>query len=869
MRKWWFVALVALVGCKDFEPVVEGYCGNGVVEPFANEYCDVIPRDAGQGAPVVGDAPRCGAPGTALACQFVCTEVGDTCPPRWACGRDGICRAPSGQFELLTTAAIPGAQIRVADVDGDGYDDVLGAASIELTIGYGARFAPLLRLTTAPVAQVDSEVSLLDLDADRRADLVVPSTLGVQMFRGTRSHRVTPVAVPFAEAPAPRTRVFSVQADAASDSPVVLLAYDEGGLGFSVLGRETQNATVTISGNLLEELSVVSFDPTQSTQELAVAGLGDRRVHVIGVRCENDASCDMTLVQSVDIEGRTAGPGGTWVADVDGDGDTELLVTVNTMNPMTQMPDVGLAVAERTPNGRFGPLRMRPELGRAARCTGCGAAIRNEAALVKVVDLDGDGRADFVNRTAVFFGTDMGLVRPQDVVDRPWRALTVADFNHDGLIDIAATQPNAVDIVLATTPRRFNVLPAPVVVGAVAIVAGDFDGDLRPDLAVIEGRETVSILFGGRQGFPSERVMMVEAPNIASITRVRLDGDDIDDLVATMSQRDGPDLLFRLEGNGTQSMPSVIEKIGSVLTAVVAGRFIRRDTGTSTLAAPLDVVTLEPSGMGEPGMGPRRSARVYSWRGAFGASVMTVHEPAEPADCQLPSGGFLQAAAADLDGDGFDELIVQKVWGPDINELAGQNYAFGVYGLGGDELECRQNLVLPADVAPTMMRVGDFDQDGALDVAVALDAGALTAGVARPMGLSSEVAIRWGDGAGGFESQLDKIAIGSPSTAPLGIGVANVDIDAADEITFVDDSGVRYIDFEGRVARVKDAYARMLERPDAIGLPSLGYRNVAAGDVDGDGLQDLVVSTTEEVFLYKGVACSARDTETDICRIDR
>ncbi|MEQ8979183.1 MAG: FG-GAP repeat protein [Deltaproteobacteria bacterium] len=80
---------------------------------------------------------------------------------------------------------------------------------------------------------------------------------------------------------------------------------------------------------------------------------------------------------------------------------------------------------------------------------------------------------------------------------------------------------------------------------------------------------------------------------------------------------------------------------------------------------------------------------------------------------------------------------------------------------------------------------------------------------------------------------------------------------------------MRYIDFEGRVAKVKDAYARMLERPDAIGLPSLGYRNVAAGDVDGDGLQDLVVSTTEEVFLYKGVACSARVTETDICRIDR
>ncbi|MEQ9497594.1 MAG: VCBS repeat-containing protein [Deltaproteobacteria bacterium] len=863
MRRWWFVALVALVGCKDFEPVVVGYCGNGVVEPYADEYCDVIrledpERDA--------DGPKCGAAGTAFACQFVCTEVGDTCPPRWACGRDGICRAPSGQFDLLTTAAIPGAQIRVADVDGDGYDDVLGAASIELTIGYGASFAPLLRLTTARVAQVDSEVSLIDLDADRRADVVVPSTLGVQMFRGTPSHRVTPVAVPFAEAPAPRTRVFSVRAGNALDQPVVLLAYDEGGLGFSVLGRETQNATVTISGSLLEELSVVSFDPTRSTQELAVAGLGDRRVHVIGVRCENDEPCDVTVVQSVDIEGRTAGPGGTWVADVDGDGDTELLVTVNTMNPMTQMPDVGLAVAERTPDGRFGPLRMRPELGRAARCTGCGAAIRDEAALVKVVDLDGDGRADFVNRTGVYFGTDMGVVRPQDVVDRPWRALTVADFNDDGLIDIAATQPTAVDILLATEPRRFNVLPAPTVVGAAHVVAGDFDGDLRPDLAFIEGRETVSILFGGRQGFPSERVVMVEAPDIASITRARLEGDDIDDLVATMSQRDGPDLLFRLRGNGTRSMPSVIEKNGSVLTAVVAGRFIEREAGTSTIAAPLDVVTLEPERGDGPGAPVARKARVYSWSGAFGASIMTERELGEPDDCQLPAGGFLQAAAADLDGDGLDELIVQKVWGPDIQALAGQNYAFGVYGLGGDGLECRQSLMLPADVAPTMMRVGDFDQDGALDVAVALDTGAMTAGVARPMGLSSEVAIRWGDGEGGFVAQVDRVAVGAPSVAPFGIGVANVDIDAADEITFVDDVGVHYVDFEGRTGVVKDAYAGPAGR---AGRSSLGYRSVEAGDVDGDGLQDLVVSTSEEVFLYKGVACSARDTETDICRIDR
>ena len=86
-----------------------GVCGNLVVDP--DEDCD-------------GDGPSCGAPGDAKrACRRLCTM--GPCASGSFCGRDGICRQPTGTYTLGPPVASPESSISALDVDGDGWPDLV------------------------------------------------------------------------------------------------------------------------------------------------------------------------------------------------------------------------------------------------------------------------------------------------------------------------------------------------------------------------------------------------------------------------------------------------------------------------------------------------------------------------------------------------------------------------------------------------------------------------------------------------------------------------------------------------------------------------------------------------------------------------
>ncbi len=833
--------LLALAGCQDFEPIVEGLCGNNIVEPLANEYCDGDPGVV-CGAGEAGDqcrTLRCGAPGTNEACRFVCMSDRG-CPPGWQCGIDRVCRAASGGFDVRTVAPMVGTALHTGDVDGDGYDDVVVLASTTVSVGFGEHFAPLSRQNTTPITAVESDASIAYLDPDGRADLVIPTVLGVQLFRGSETQRLLPVTIPFVQEESDaQVRVLPVVASQGAEAHQLVLARDGATFDLEVYGHPTtlapEVATASVSRPLLGRLAIADVvGSTVAVGEMVLAGRGDRQVQLVRVDCDDDTegACRIDLVQTIPITGGASiGAGGTWIADLDGDGRTELIATVSLRGQMNR-PQSGIVVATRATDGSFGPLERRPDLDAVSRCTNCGMALSGEPVLDHVVDLDGDGRADFVNRSGLFLSSSGDLTVPTLYNNPPWRGATVTDLNGDGLLDVAAIQPNAIDILLAYAPGLYNPLSAPTVTGPTDVIAGDFDGDLSTDLAILEGRDTVAVLFSGRQAVPTERVVMAKLDGVAGIARARLGDDAIDDLVITVRPpQSETDLLVQLIGGSSRRMASVLSR-GPGRPSVAAGRF--------TGGAALDLAMVDPVRMTGPS-----SLRLVSWDGEVGASTVRDEQTPLEGPCMIPPGGFLSAAAHDLDGDGRDELLVHQLYGPTNGMLMERGYGLFVYRFTDDGMTCDAPRIMRTTVTPTSMLVGDIDGDGAVDVIVTLDPRQAMSAMAGPPDDPASLAVRWGRG-DGFEDSVDTFVIDAVPRGTIDVAFVDADGDAAREIAYAGPLGLRYFDFvdRGTMQEVQvDVFAG-------------DVTSVAGADVDGDGVGDVIVATGEEVFLYRGRVCA-------------
>lgn len=98
--------------CQNLEPIDANVCGNRVLEPANREECD---GEANCGTSDDDDA----------ACRFTCSpSEGLACPSGYGCGQDGICRQPSGTFEIVAEVDAPTLFLQAGDMDGDGRPDL-------------------------------------------------------------------------------------------------------------------------------------------------------------------------------------------------------------------------------------------------------------------------------------------------------------------------------------------------------------------------------------------------------------------------------------------------------------------------------------------------------------------------------------------------------------------------------------------------------------------------------------------------------------------------------------------------------------------------------------------------------------------------
>jgi VCBS repeat protein len=829
MRLW--IAWAALVtGCA-VDRIETSVCGNEVVEPL--EDCDSGPRPEH-----VGQAVTCAAPGDPNECRYTCsrTAAADGCPLGWACGTDGVCRHSAGRYVAAGTASALG-ELSIGDVDGDGRHDVLVTGQDEVHALFSTGDRTFAQSRIVPAISVFPEPAVGDLDGDGKSDVVTGTLSGFIQAHGTRLRTFLPYAQPTLPAPAVASRVVPLQIvapveDTAAPSEHLLSIEDDGS---GTLRLRVLDQLPATDGSLFEEVSQTLGSGTlddvagvparadlnkDGDQEFAVAIAGQKQVRVFAPASDGrtvSALAVTTLTLPI-----AADHSGTRFVDRNGDGVLDLLVGVTDTEPH-------VVVALGVSTGGFATPKVDPFYDK----------LDSERWPLAAINL-GTGRPGWIN--------DFGVYResagvPVLVDWNPtyyWSEAVVADFNHDGLDDLAASVADkpGIDVFLQTPAHLFahsrvnsERLPS-------HLRTGDFDGDGTADLAFTDsaqpgvGPYTVVAAFGSPTGLGAP-VPFGSWSDVASIepTSLYLEGqgfrDGVEDLLVqgVLDAGIGAQTLTFMFGSYQRAMLAPYEindGDAQFCPHVVIGQY-DRDPGADVLAlgCTLDLEFFQSDlaaelvhGMGGGNMAqPARALAETS-----GLSFVDV-------DREMSLGfGCSHFSAVDLDRDGRDEVVgVVGLYGFEAGWCGDTDRPYLVVGTVDDATIAYSDLALPTTTRH--LATGDIDGDGRPEMLVSGDDGA---------------SVVFRDASGAFRQR----AVPDDFGTPLAIAVIAADDDPAPEVAVVTSDGVVVYEVDGGELvdgrRVADGYQ--------------GDR-VLAADVDGDRLEDLIIQDTVsgEVHVFAAV----------------
>jgi len=714
-----------------------------------------------------------------------------------------------GSFQSMTTTGVghrPGA-VAVRDLDGDGSPDLVvgGYEAISVLLNNGdATFQQLPVMATGVSTGV---LTMGDLDGDNHLDLVTVSIDGVFIYFGTGDGTFVPGGSYQAPIYPRNAAIGDLDGDGQPD------------LAVASSGDELSEIDGAVS--VLLNAGDRTFSPGQSYP--ADAGLqwltaGDLDLDGdLDLVMANDWNHEMAILEgngNGHFEEAVVFSVGSCmnVAVVDSNGDSDGdIVTSGTRSFSVFLGSGG------------GFLHHAPNVLRDCPC--------RDAA---IADLDGDGAPELIaangtmNSVSVLPGMGDGTFG--GAVEYPAgetvNGIEVADLNADGAPDIVTANSSSEDVsvLLGAGDGSFAAAQHYSTVDmAMDLAVGDLDGDEVPDLAVanigpwpVNAAGFVTILKGAGDGSFEAMDYLGVSTGLASIALEDLDGDGDLDIVAVCLNGEGAAgklFVFIADGGGAYQS-AVPYECSETARDLGIGDFNEDGIPDLAVAAP-----------------NRDEGRAVDIFHGIGDGTFQWMETMEVSVAQA-------VCAADLNGDGYDDLALAGGWiSEHVTVLLGS----------GDGSFSSDGLRYGVGDYPWAVEPGDLDGDGVTDLVTANRYG----GVSVLCNLTgSTMLLAAGPGPGPANPPLVRLfplhgnadpVLEFPAYGASGYGVnvccGDVTGDGRPELLTGAGPGAIY----GPHVRGFDAAGVPVP-----GLSFLAYGthrfgvNVAAGDIDADGHDELI-----------------------------
>ena len=841
-------ATTLAAACAELPSLDDGACGNRVVDVELGEDCDTHAVEPGTSCAT--EAPN--------ACRYTCEPGGTPACPSWmGCGADGLCRSSTGRFAQTAEIAAPGArELSIANLDGDRGGELVVAGEHQMDLHYfGAGGEPI----AAPSFPIESRFGAVpaagDLSGDGRLDLVTPVGNGIVTNLGTAAPGLFPTAYPvLTNGQLEEVRAYLMEViPALPGDELVIVATAIGTSAIAYADGTTLKSLAALPAGpsqLAGEVRIGSIDedPASSPcEELALAFRSSSTVRVY-TPCRVTAADeviwnDQEPLHAIALPAGATVERGPLLHDLNGDGHLDLVVEAA---GCAGCPEIEVAYGLGDGSFHSNAAELPPAVPDDAFASYPAIPAPLPLALG---DLDGDGAPDWVDATSVRVSGlgPAGYGVAAAISGGAWTEAVIADFNANGVPDVVAgsNAASGVHFYNGVGDGKLNPYLVPTTGPVVSLAPGDFDGDLVLDLALGErgagGGEplaglgdSVSILFGRSAGAPEPPLSMGRFDAIQQIgpgdtpTQGILDG--ITDLQAISLSPDGFFSFGGFAGRSDRLLRSPFVMTRQDLLELVADFPERLVLGELTGDDHPDVAALTKASDTD---GSERLWLVPS----VGEARLDLVEAA-PSDPLPPGVLWSESAIAtvDLDADGVDELVlVAPAEGGDGAVVAiaravvqaGRHWAIDPPAPLGASF--RRVEVFEGTPSPNGRLVAaDLDRDGDRDVVVLA---------------GSEVLVLDNGGAGALGAPVRIAAPGG--AAVLDVAVLQADADRELELALLLEDGVHLADRGASGGLAASA---------APAIAVEGGHLVAAGDLDGDGVDDVAVAGPERTSIWRGEA---------------
>jgi hypothetical protein len=317
--------------------------------------------------------------------------------------------------------------------------------------------------------------------------------------------------------------------------------------------------------------------------------------------------------------------------------------------------------------------------------------------------------------SAVSFGTP--LLYPALVGETGGNAVAVGDFNNDGKLDLAVTNPQGTSlrVLLGNGDGTFRVASSPGQFPSSSLAVGDFNGDGNLDLAVASD-SSVSVLLGNGDGTFQTARDFAAGPRVSSVAVGDFDG--------------------RHYANGLPILDLVTANFYSNTVSVLLGNgdgTFQTARNIAVASGPSSVAIGDLNGDGKADLVVADAGDFYG--NNAGVSVLLGNGDGTFQTAQVFAAGIpsIAVAVADFNGDGKPDLALTNGYGGGVHVLLGN---------GDGTFRVAQEVEPLPFSSVDQVAVGDFNGDGKPDLVtvttdwtrVLLGNGDGTFGVAQAVG---------------------------------------------------------------------------------------------------------------------------------------